>query len=38
MYRAHVLVCGGTACTVSNSQSVYEKMVEEINKAGLQDE
>lgn len=32
MYRAHVLVCGGTACTVSNSQSVYEKMVEEIKK------
>ena len=30
MFRAHVLVCGGTACTVSNSQSVYEKMVEEI--------
>ena len=38
MYRAHVLICGGTACTVSNSQSVYEKMVEEIKKAGLQDE
>ncbi|MBR9936483.1 NADH-quinone oxidoreductase subunit NuoF [Oscillospiraceae bacterium Marseille-Q3528] len=38
MFRAHVLICGGTACTVSNSQAVYEKMVEEINKAGLQDE
>ena len=35
MYRAHVLVCGGTACTVSNSQSVYEKMVEEIKKAAM---
>ena len=38
MFRAHVLICGGTACTVSNSQAVYEKMVEEIKKAGLQDE
>ena len=32
MYRAHVLICGGTACTVSNSQPIYEKMVEEIKK------
>lgn len=38
MYRSHVLVCGGTGCTSSGSQRIREKLVEEINKQGLENE
>lgn len=38
MYRSHVLVCGGTGCTSSGSQRIREKLVEEINKNGLENE
>ncbi len=38
MYRAHVLVCGGTGCTSSNSQKIIEKMEEEIKAKGLESE
>ena len=30
MYRSHVLVCGGTGCTSSNSQKIIEAMEAEI--------
>ncbi len=38
MYRAHVLICGGTGCTSSNSQKIIEAMESEIKAKGLQDE
>ncbi|MGN0448679.1 MAG: NADH-quinone oxidoreductase subunit NuoF [Acutalibacteraceae bacterium] len=38
MYRSHVLVCGGTGCTSSNSQKIIETLEEEIKAKGLQDE
>lgn len=38
MYRSHVLVCGGTGCTSSNSQKIIESLNEEIEKQGLVDE
>ena len=37
-YRAHVLVCGGTGCTASESRAVYEALAKEINRNGLGDE
>ena len=38
MYRSHVLVCGGTGCTSSNSQKIIEVLEQEIGKKGLTDE
>ena len=38
MYRSHVLVCGGTGCTSSNSQKIIEAMEAEIAAKGLRDE
>ena len=38
MYRSHVLVCGGTGCTSSNSPAIIEALEREIAKNGLQDE
>ncbi|MBQ1244072.1 MAG: (2Fe-2S) ferredoxin domain-containing protein, partial [Clostridia bacterium] len=38
MYRSHVLVCGCTGCTSSNSQKIIEAMEAEIAAKGLQDE
>ena len=38
IYRSHVLVCGGTGCTSSNSPKIMEKFEEEIVKAGLEKE
>jgi NADH:ubiquinone oxidoreductase subunit F (NADH-binding)/(2Fe-2S) ferredoxin len=38
IYRSHVLVCGGTGCTSSNSPKIMEKFEEEIIKAGLEKE
>ena len=38
MYRTHVLVCGGTGCTSSGSEKIIQKLNEEIEKVGLQDE
>ena len=38
MYRSHVLVCGGTGCTSSNSQKIIEKMEAEIKEKGLEKE
>ena len=38
MYRSHVLVCGGTGCTSSNSQKIIEAMEAEIKSRGLENE
>ena len=38
MYRSHVLVCGGTGCTSSNSQKIIEAMEAEIKAKGLDKE
>ena len=35
MYRAHVLVCGGTGCTSSGSQRILERLKRELDKQGL---
>ena len=32
MYRSHVLVCGGTGCTSSNSQQIIEALEKEIGE------
>ncbi|MEA4831346.1 MAG: NADH-quinone oxidoreductase subunit NuoF [Oscillospiraceae bacterium] len=38
MIRAHVLVCGGTGCTSSNSPAIAEAMEKELAAKGLADE
>ena len=38
MYRSHVLICGGTGCTSSDSPKIMKAMEAEIEKRGLQDE
>ncbi len=38
MYRSHVLVCGGTGCTSSNSTAIIEALEREIEAKGLADE
>ncbi|MCR4615129.1 MAG: NADH-quinone oxidoreductase subunit NuoF [Clostridiales bacterium] len=38
MYRAHVLVCGGTGCTSSNSLEIIKALEDSIAEAGLAEE
>ena len=38
MYRSHVLVCGGTGCTSSNSQAIIEALETQIAEKGLSEE
>ena len=38
MYRSHVLVCGGTGCTSSNSQKIIDTMNTELKAKGLENE
>ena len=38
MFRSHVLICGGTGCTSSNSLKIQEEMNKEIVAAGLENE
>ncbi len=38
MYRSHVLVCGGTGCTSSNSQQIIDALEKEIAANGLEKE
>ena len=38
MYRSHVLVCGGTGCTSSNSQAIIETLEAQIAEKGLSEE
>lgn len=37
-YRSHVLVCGGTGCTSSGSETIIKTLEEEIKKNGLENE
>ncbi len=38
LYRAHVLVCGGTGCTSSGSMKLVDEFEEQIKKNGLEKE
>ena len=38
LYRPHVLVCGGTGCTSSNSEAIINELEAEIKKNGLENE
>ncbi len=38
MFRSHVLVCGGTGCTSSNSEGIIKRFEETIAEKGLKDE
>lgn len=38
MYRAHVLVCGGTGCTSSHSGEIIEALENELKAKGLENE
>ena len=35
MYRSHVLVCGGTGCTSSGSETLISLLQEELKKNGV---
>ena len=38
MFRAHVLICGGTGCTSSGSDKIQTAFHEQLKAAGLEDE
>jgi len=38
LYRANVLVCGGTGCEASGSAGTYHKLLEEVQRQGLANE
>ena len=38
VFRAHILVCGGTGCRASASEAVHQEVVKEIAKKGLSNE
>ncbi|WP_265444906.1 NADH-quinone oxidoreductase subunit NuoF [Acetivibrio straminisolvens] len=38
LYRAHVLVCGGTGCTSSNSNKIISELEAQIANSGIQNE
>ena len=38
LYRAHVLICGGTGCHSSNSDKIREKLEAKIKEKGLENE
>ena len=38
LYRANVLLCGGTGCEASNSRSTFETLVQELSRRGLSGE
>ncbi len=38
MYRAHILVCGGTGCTSSGSQQIINELEKELASNGLAEE
>ena len=38
MYRSHILVCGGTGCTSSNSPKIKEALENELKAKGLENE
>ncbi|MBF8983356.1 NADH-quinone oxidoreductase subunit NuoF [Lutibacter sp. B2] len=38
LYRAHVLICGGTGCTSSGSQTLIHTFEKELKKQGIENE
>lgn len=38
LYRSHVMVCGGTGCTSSNSEKIRVELEKKLEEYGLQDE
>ena len=38
LYRAHVLVCGGTGCTSSGSHQLIERFEQQLKEKGLEKE
>ena len=38
MIRSHVLICGGTGCTSSNSRAIADKLAEELKLKGIDEE
>ena len=38
MYRSHVLVCGGTGCTSSNSGEIIAELEKQLKEKGLENE
>ena len=38
LYRANILICGGTGCTASGSEGVLKFLEEEVARRGLQEE
>ncbi len=38
MIRSHVLICGGTGCTSSNSRAIADKLADELKLKGLEEE
>ncbi|MBQ7128520.1 MAG: NADH-quinone oxidoreductase subunit NuoF [Clostridia bacterium] len=38
MYRAHVLICGGTGCTSSGSVAIQETLAKQLKEKDLEDE
>ena len=38
MIRSHVLICGGTGCTSSNSRVIADKLAEELKLKGIDEE
>ncbi|MDD4545747.1 MAG: NADH-quinone oxidoreductase subunit NuoF [Oscillospiraceae bacterium] len=38
MVRSHILVCGGTGCTSSNSMKIIDSLQHELKKQGLEEE
>jgi len=38
MVRSHILVCGGTGCTSSNSPAIIQALNEQLEKSGLSEE
>ena len=38
MYRAHVLICGGTGCTSSGSVAIQETLAKQLKEKGLEEE
>ena len=37
-FRAHILICGGTGCTSSNSPAIIEEFEKQLKEAGLENE
>ena len=38
VFRAHILVCGGTGCKATGSEVIHPALVQEVAKRGLTNE